>query len=175
MWQPLLSHPDQVPFVRVVISPSAAAMTEYTKEVLTPQHSARFAVSQGYALTDGEGNERCLKREGDAASVVPCAESSLALTFTLLSDAEISAMGSTGTRMCEAAAAGDGKLVKQMLKEGAPASSADWEEMPVLSAAASAGHLDIVKLLISKVRTLYCCTPKSTRGNVCARCATAAA
>jgi Ankyrin repeats (3 copies) len=110
--------------------------------------------TSGYVLTDGEKSERCLKREGDAASIVPCADSNLTLTFTLVKAADITAMGRPAAQFSAAAAAGDQAAVQRFIDEGADVNGKDWEGVPVLSAAASAGHLDIVKLLISKVGML---------------------
>ena len=115
-------------------------------------------------LTDGPRNDRCLKREGDTASLVPCEDSTLTFTFALLQDAEVEAMSSQESKLGEAANRGDTAAVKQFLKDGISAKGTDWEGAPVLSAAASGGHLDIVKLLLSKVCVcVYCSSLSQTR------------
>ena len=55
-------------------------------------------------------------------------------------------------RFITAASDGDIEAVEAHLKEGLDVNSQDWDKLTALVAAASQGHLDVVKLLLGKVR-----------------------
>jgi len=53
----------------------------------------------------------------------------------------------TGARLITAASDGDKRSVKQFLKDGVDVNSRDWDKTSSMSAAAQAGHFDVVKML----------------------------
>lgn len=55
-------------------------------------------------------------------------------------------------RFITAASDGDVDAVKAYLKEGLDVNSQDWDKLTALIAAASQGHITVVKLLLEKVR-----------------------
>jgi len=58
-------------------------------------------------------------------------------------------MNSEGARLVAAAVSGDKSQVKKYLKEGVDVNSVDWDQLTPLIAAASGGHLDVVKVLVN--------------------------
>ena len=60
---------------------------------------------------------------------------------------------SHGGRFITAASDGDLDAVKAYLKDGLDVNSQDWDKLTALVAAASQGHLKVVKLLLDKVRS----------------------
>lgn len=56
-------------------------------------------------------------------------------------------------RFITAASDGDLDAVKAYLKDGLDVNSQDWDKLTALVAAASQGHLKVVKLLLDKVRS----------------------
>lgn len=61
------------------------------------------------------------------------------------------AAAGTGVRFITAASDGDLSAVKAYLKDGLDVNSQDWDKLTALIAAASQGHLKVVKLLLDKV------------------------
>lgn len=109
----------------------------------------------GYVLTEGEGKSKlCLVREKGTKKVkiAPCDSEEVPYTplqLQFASAADITAMGSAGARFIGAASDGDKKLVQSFLKDkNADVNVRDWDDLTALITAASAGHLDIVKILI---------------------------
>ena len=73
------------------------------------------------------------------------------LQLQFASAGDITAMGSPGARFIGAASDGEKKLVESLLKsKEVDVNEKDWDELTALITAASAGHADIVKLLIKK-------------------------
>ena len=68
--------------------------------------------------------------------------------------AEIEVMASPAARFVTAAASGDKKTVQNLLKSAEKkedmVNARDWDNLTPLSAAASGGHLEVVKLLIKE-------------------------
>lgn len=54
-------------------------------------------------------------------------------------------------RFITAASDGDLEAVQTYLKEGLDVNSQDWDKLTALVAAASQGHLEVVKVLLDKV------------------------
>lgn len=111
----------------------------------------------GYVLTEGEGDSKvCLVREKGTkkVKVAPCDSEEVPYTplqLQFASSADITAMASPGARFIGAASDGDKKLVESLLKsKDVDVNERDWDELTALITAASAGHVDIVKLLIKK-------------------------
>lgn len=109
----------------------------------------------GYVLTEGEGDSKvCVVREKGTKKVkiAPCDSKEVPYTplqLQFASSADITAMGSAGARFIGAASDGDKKLVQSFLKDkSADVNVRDWDDLTALITASSAGHLDIVKLLI---------------------------
>lgn len=107
----------------------------------------------GYVLSENDG-ETCLFREtnGTRALTAPCENSEISYTPLQLQFAtpkDIELMSSPGARLIAAAADGDKKLVQSLLtKDKVDANSRDWDDLTALIPAASAGHLDVVKVLL---------------------------
>lgn len=111
----------------------------------------------GYVLTEGEGeNKVCLVREKDSKKVhvAPCDSEEVVYTplqLQFASSADIKAMASPGARFIGAASDGDKKTVQKMLKDKEiEVDVRDWDELTALITAASAGYIDIVKLLLKE-------------------------
>ena len=109
----------------------------------------------GYVLTEGEGdNKVCVVREKDSkkVKVAPCDSDEVAYTplqLQFASTADITAMSSNGARFIGAASDGDKKLVQSFLKgKEVDVNESDWDDLTALITASSAGHLDIVKMLL---------------------------
>lgn len=109
----------------------------------------------GYVLTEGEGKSKlCVVREKGTKKVkiAPCDSEEVPYTplqLQFASAADITAMGSAGARFIGAASDGDKKLVQSFLKDkSTDVNVRDWDDLTALITAASAGHLDIVKILI---------------------------
>lgn len=111
----------------------------------------------GYVLTEGSsGIQQCLVRPRGSKSIqlAPCDSSDhpyTPLQLQFASSADIEAMSSTGARLIGAASDGDKKLVQKLLKEdkdNIDVNVRDWDDLTPIIPAASAGHLDVVKLLI---------------------------
>lgn len=67
-------------------------------------------------------------------------------------------------RFITAASDGDVDAVKAYLKEGLDVNSQDWDKLTALIAAASQGHMSVVKLLLEKVRPYKREIGKMTQG-----------
>ncbi len=84
--------------------------------------------------------------------VAPCDSEEVPYTplqLQFASAADITAMASPGARFIGAASDGDKKLVESLLKsKEVDVNERDWDELTALITSASAGHVDIVKLLI---------------------------
>ena len=111
----------------------------------------------GYVLTEGEGDSKvCVVREKGTkkVKVAPCDSEEVPYTplqLQFASAADITAMGSAGARFIGAASDGDKKLVETLLKnKEVDVNEKDWDDLTALITAASAGHTEIVKLLIKK-------------------------
>jgi len=111
----------------------------------------------GYVLTEtSSGTQLCLVRPKGSkkARLAPCdsAEPYTPLQLQFASAADVEAMGSPGARLIGAASDGDKKLVQRLLREekSADVNARDWDELTPLIPAASAGHLDVVKLLLKE-------------------------
>lgn len=111
----------------------------------------------GYVLTEGEGDSKvCVVREKGTkkVKVAPCDSEEVAYTplqLQFASTADITAMGSPGARFIGAAADGEKKVVESLLKnKEVDVNERDWDDLTALITTASAGHVDIVKLLIKK-------------------------
>ena len=113
----------------------------------------------GYVLTEGEGPTKvCVVREKNSkkVKVAPCDSDDVNYTplqLQFASTADITAMSSNGARFIGAASDGDKKLVQAFLKgkdgeQKIDVNERDWDDLTALITAASAGHLEIVKLLI---------------------------
>lgn len=109
----------------------------------------------GYVLTEGEGeNKVCVVREKDSkkVKVAPCDSNEVNYTplqLQFASSADITAMSSAGARFIGAASDGDKKLVQSFLKgKEVDVNERDWDDLTALITAASAGHMDIVKMLL---------------------------
>lgn len=113
----------------------------------------------GYVLTEGEGATKvCVVREKNSkkVKVAPCDSDDVNYTplqLQFASTADITAMSSDGARFIGAASDGDKKLVQAFLKgkdgeKKIDVNERDWDDLTALITAASAGHLEIVKLLI---------------------------
>jgi len=111
--------------------------------------------STGYVLSENDG-ETCLFREnnGTRALTAPCENTEISYTPLQLQFAtpkDIELMSSPGARLIAAAADGDKKLVQSLLsKDGIDANSRDWDDLTALIPAASAGHIDVVKVLLDE-------------------------
>ena len=110
----------------------------------------------GYMLTEGENNKHCLVREkgSTAAMVAPCDSTDpypLALQLQFASAADITAMQSPGARMIGAASDGDAAAIQALLKdEKVDVNVRDWDQLTALIPAASAGHLEICRMLVKE-------------------------
>ncbi|CAM9926012.1 unnamed protein product, partial [Discosporangium mesarthrocarpum] len=104
----------------------------------------------GYVLTEGEGNNNCLHRDGAKAKIVDCSEGYVGLALQFASKEDIALMMSPGARFIAAAADGDKAAVEKLLKDGLDVNSQDWDRLTALIAAASGGHLNVVSLLLKK-------------------------
>lgn len=109
----------------------------------------------GYVLTEGEGEDKvCVVREKDSkkVKVAPCDSKEVNYTplqLQFASTADITAMSSAGARFIGAASDGDKKLVQSFLKSNeVDVNERDWDDLTALITAASAGHMDIVKMLL---------------------------
>ena len=109
----------------------------------------------GYVLTEGEGeNKVCVVREKGSkkVKVAPCDSNEVNYTplqLQFASTADITAMNSAGARFIGAASDGDKKLVNSYLKgKEVDVNERDWDDLTALITASSAGHLDIVKILL---------------------------
>lgn len=112
----------------------------------------------GYVLSEGDG-KYCLMREKGSkkAKMVLCEKDGYtALHLQFANRDDIKAMSSVGARLITAASDGDKKLIKSYLKNKVDVNSRDWDQLTALIAAASAGHLDIVKLLLDAGTVLSC-------------------
>lgn len=109
--------------------------------------------STGYVLSENDG-ETCLFREsnGNRALTAPCESTEIQYTPLQLQFAtpkDIELMSSPGARLIAAAADGDKKLVQSLLtKDKIDANSRDWDDLTALIPASSAGHIDVVKVLL---------------------------
>jgi ankyrin repeat protein len=109
----------------------------------------------GYVITEGEGeNKVCVVREKGSkkVKVAPCDSDEVAYTplqLQFASSADITAMSSNGARFIGAASDGDKKIVQSFLKgKEVDVNERDWDDLTALITASSAGHLDIVKILL---------------------------
>mmetsp|Transcript_12279 Transcript_12279/g.17873 ORF Transcript_12279/g.17873 Transcript_12279/m.17873 type:complete len:905 (+) Transcript_12279:111-2825(+) len=109
----------------------------------------------GYVLTEGEGDSKvCVVRDKGTkkVKVAPCDSDDVAYTplqLQFASTADITAMSSNGARFIGAASDGDKKLVQSFLKgKEVDVNEKDWDDLTALITAASAGHMDIVKVLL---------------------------
>jgi len=109
----------------------------------------------GYVLTEGEEDTKvCVVREKDSkkVKVAPCDSDEVNYTplqLQFASTADITAMSSAGARFIGAASDGDKKQVQSFLKsKEVDVNERDWDDLTALITAASAGHLEIVKILL---------------------------
>lgn len=109
----------------------------------------------GYVLTEGDGDSKvCVVREKATkqVKVAPCDSEDVPYTplqLQFASTADITAMSSNGARFIGAASDGDKKLVQSFLKnKEVNVNEKDWDDLTALITAASAGHLDIAKILL---------------------------
>jgi len=109
----------------------------------------------GYVLTEGEGDGKmCVVREKGTKKVklAPCDSEEMPYTplqLQFASTADITAMSSNGARFIGAASDGDKKAVQGFLKDKeVNVDERDWDDLTALITASSAGHMDIVKILI---------------------------
>jgi ankyrin repeat protein len=125
-----------------------------------------FRHCAGYILADS-GNSSCVRREGDSAVVVPCAEGylsfnlqctyvSLATTevltifFTVATRKDILAMETEGSKLVAAAAEDDLPRVIEYLDANVDVNSRDWNSMTPLMAAASSGYVEMTRELLRR-------------------------
>jgi ankyrin repeat protein len=109
----------------------------------------------GYVLTEGDGKTCMVREQGSTkAMTAPCDSDDhpyTPLQLQFASAADIKTMSSAGARMIGAASDGDKKAIQAMLASGdVDVNVRDWDELTALIPAASAGHLDICKLLIKE-------------------------
>eukprot|EP00562_Extubocellulus_spinifer_P004543 CAMPEP_0178518028 /NCGR_PEP_ID=MMETSP0696-20121128/26021_1 /TAXON_ID=265572 /ORGANISM="Extubocellulus spinifer, Strain CCMP396" /LENGTH=908 /DNA_ID=CAMNT_0020148529 /DNA_START=66 /DNA_END=2792 /DNA_ORIENTATION=- len=111
----------------------------------------------GYVLTHGEGDSKlCLvrTRPNNKAVMAPCDSQDhpyTALTLQFASSQDIKTMASPAARFIGAAADGDVKTLKAMIKKDKiDVNEKDWDELTAIIPAASGGHLDTVKFLIKE-------------------------
>lgn len=111
----------------------------------------------GYVLTHGDGDAKlCLvrNRSDNKAIVAPCDSKDhpyTALNLQFASSNDIKTMGSPIARFIGAAADGDVKALKAMIKKDKiDVNEKDWDELTAIIPAASGGHLDAVKYLIKE-------------------------
>lgn len=109
----------------------------------------------GYVITEGEGeNKVCVVRENNSKKVklAPCDSDEVAYTplqLQFASSADITAMSSKGARFIGAASDGDKKQVQSFLKDKEiDVNERDWDDLTALITASSAGHVEIVKILL---------------------------
>lgn len=110
----------------------------------------------GYVLTQNDG-KTCLYREKEGVSTKygPCDGPDTPLTAMHLqfaSPSDIATMASPGARLVAAATEGDQKAIEQLLKEGVvdDVNTRDWDGLTALIPAASGGHFNLVKWLVSE-------------------------
>lgn len=72
-------------------------------------------------------------------------------------------------RFITAASDGDLEAVQTYLKEGLDVNSQDWDKLTALVAAASQGHLEVVKVLLDKVSLLQLTVRESYRADLVLR------
>jgi len=110
----------------------------------------------GYVLSEGDGKYCLLREKGSKkAKVVTCEKDGYtALQLQFANRDDIKAMSSEGARLITAASDGDKKMMKTFLKNGVDVNSRDWDQLTALIAAASAGHLDVVKFLFDSGMSL---------------------
>lgn len=107
----------------------------------------------GYLLSTND-NLFCLNRQGINAKLVPCANTNQDLLPTKLhlnfaTKEDITLMSSEGSQLIAASSSGEKALVNKYVKTlNVDVNSRDWDNMTPLIAAASNGHLNIVKILI---------------------------
>ena len=115
--------------------------------------------NEGYVLMSND-SQSCLARipqdgiHKDKAVLVPCDDPDTPytpLTLQFATAADITTMASPGARLVTAASEGDKKTIQNILKQDdVSIDETDWDGLNALIPAASAGHLDLCKFLVSK-------------------------
>ncbi len=110
--------------------------------------------SKGYVLTERsiDNTPSCMKRDGNGASLMSCDDGYTLLTLHFASKDDIETMMSPLAQLITSALSNDRKAVEELLKDGLDVNSRDWDQATPIIVAAKEGAIDVVKLLIKKVR-----------------------
>lgn len=110
--------------------------------------------NSGYVLTEDK-NKHCLKRTGDTASMIKCDKGYSSFSLQFVTKDDITAMGSDGARLINAALDNDLLAVKNFVEnDGVDVNARDWDNTTALMVSSTRGHIDVVKYLLSKKATV---------------------